>query len=101
MNNVLALANSGKTSQDIVWRTSSFDSMFLNGFWKKMVFLLDADSSLQLTYATKDFASFRLSYLVHKLGITDPKVIKEAASSDTAFGTLVKKQKLSGKDSTG
>ena len=75
MNNVLALANSGRTSQDVVWRSSCFDSLFLHGFWKKLVFLLDADSSLQLCFATKDAGSFKLGYMVHKLAVTDPKVI--------------------------
>ena len=75
MNNVLALANLGRTSQDVIWRHSCFDSMFLNGFWKKLVFLLDADSSLQLSFATKDIASFKLGYLVHKLSVNDPIVI--------------------------
>lgn len=93
MHNVLSLANCRKTSQDVAWRFSCFDTLFLHGFWKKLVFLLDSDSSLQLSYSVRDFSSFKLNYLVHKLAITDPKIISKALASPKDFSDIVHKKK--------
>ena len=46
------------------YRNECFDSLFMQGFWKKLTFLLDTDSSLELSLAVGDFDSFRLNYLV-------------------------------------
>jgi len=52
MHNVLALVDKNLMNLDnhgidsINAKDTCFDTLFLNGFWKKLVFLLDIDSSL-------------------------------------------------------
>ena len=74
-------------------RDNCFDQLFLQGFWRKMVFLMDAESALELTYATSDQESFKLLYLVYKCGVKDSEVIKNIiGSSDLkAFGDMLSK----------
>lgn len=76
MHNVISLASScGQTERGIAYQQGCFETLFLHGFWKKLIYLLDVEASLQLCMATQDTESFKLNYLVEKLGIKDPKVI--------------------------
>lgn len=93
MRNVLSLVNCTKLEQSLSWKESCFDSLFLQGFWKKLVFLLDSHSSMELCLATNDLASFKIIYLVHKLGLSDPVIMKEALDSNESFWHLLKDDK--------
>lgn len=52
-----------------------FEPLFLQGFWKKILFLIDVDSALELALTMRDFVSFKMLYLVYKKGVTDGKEI--------------------------
>jgi len=52
---------------------------------------LDADSSLELSFATGDTSNFKLTFLVRKLGIRDPKVVQAAITDNAKFQDLVSK----------
>ena len=47
--------------------------------------MLDPEASYELCLAMQDLESFRLNYLVEKLGITDPEVIKNAVANADQF----------------
>ena len=51
--------------------------------------MLDAEASYELCLAMQDFESFRLNYLVEKLGVTDPQQIQAAVSNTENFNDLV------------
>ena len=51
--------------------------------------MLDAEASYELCLAMQDFESFRLNYLVEKLGVTDPQQIQAAVSNKENFNDLV------------
>ena len=53
--------------------------------------MLDIDGSLQLCMAFGDDDSYRLNYLVEKLGISDPQIVQAALSSDQNFHKFVLK----------
>ena len=89
MHNVLSLAGQGNIERSSSFREQSFDSLFVQGFWKKLVFMLDPDSSCNLCYAMQDYESFRLNYIVEKLGKTDPDVIKGALVNEEKFAELI------------
>ena len=64
--NFLKIDENGKDSLSL--RENCFDFLFIQGFWKKLVFLMDSDSSLELCKAMGDHESFKLMYLVYKCG---------------------------------
>ena len=67
----------------------------MHGFWKKLVYLLDVDSSLQLSLALGDNKNFKLNYLVEKLGIKSLKKVNEAVedATNSSFSKVVKEAK--------
>lgn len=73
MHNVISLASScGETDKGHAFRSAGcFESLFLHGFWKKLIYLLDVDGGLQLCAAVRDEESFKLNYLVEKLGVNN------------------------------
>jgi hypothetical protein len=71
----LKLDENGRDSINL--RDNCFDYLFLQGFWKKLVFLMDVDSALELTKSVGDRESFKLLYLVYKCNIKDGAEIKE------------------------
>eukprot|EP00347_Sterkiella_histriomuscorum_P003774 403362997 len=74
-------------------RDNCFDHLFLQGFWRKLVFLMDSDSSLQLCKAMNDKESFKLLYLIYRSGIKDGKEIREIIQNrdNQYFDQLIKK----------
>jgi hypothetical protein len=70
-------------------RENSFDQIFLGGYHKKLLFLLDSDSALQLAYATGDFTNFKLLYLVYKKNEAefDPAKFKSYLESEENITT--------------
>ena len=90
MHNVISLAGSCLSEQvrGHAFRQSCFETLLLHGFWKKLIYMLDVDSSLQLSMAYGDDESFRLNYLVEKLGISDPARVQEALGSAEKFHEL-------------
>ena len=73
MHNVISLASTCISDADrgFSLQRSCFEPLLLHGFWKKLIYMLDVDSSLQLCMAFDDDESYRLNYLVEKLGISD------------------------------
>ena len=77
MHNVLSLVEKDFLKLDEQGRDSinlkdnCFEHLFLQGFWRKLVFLMDVDSSLQLCKTMNDRESFKLLYLVYRCGIKD------------------------------
>ena len=45
----------------------------MHGFYKKLIYLLDVNGSLQLCSVVHDDKNFKLNYLVEKLGVNDPE----------------------------
>ena len=76
MDNVLSVIDSSflkvnEMGKDTIgFKNSCFETMFLQGFWKKMLFLIDVDSALELALTMRDLDNFKLLYLVYKKGIT-------------------------------
>ena len=89
MHNVLSLAGNGSIGRSVAFREQCFDSLFLQGFWKKLVFMVDPEASYQLCFAMRDFESFKLNYLVERLGITDSDMIRSAVSDSKVFATAL------------
>ena len=89
MHNVLSLAGNGSIGRSVAFREQCFDSLFLQGFWKKLVFMVDPEASYQLCFAMQDFESFRLNYLVERLGISDSDTIRSAVADEQAFATVL------------
>ena len=58
--------------------------------------MLDVEGSLQLCMAFGDDDSYRLNYLVEKLGISDPKTVQKALSSPKKFHDVVSKNTQAG-----
>ena len=89
MHNVLSLAGNGSVGRSVAFREQCFDSLFLQGFWKKLVFMVDPETSYQLCFAMRDFESFRLNYLVERLGISDSDTIRNAVADSQVFATVL------------
>ena len=100
MHNVLSLAGQGQINRSLAFKEKCFDSLFLQGFWKKLVYMLDPQSSYELCLAMQDYESFRLNYLVEKLGITDPETIKNSVASAYHFTQSVIDHYIESADAT-
>ena len=96
MHNVITLASTCITDTDrgYSFQKSCFEPLLLHGFWKKLIYLLDIDSRLQLCMAFGDDEGYRLNYLVEKLGVNDGEEIKEALKSNEKFYSLVSVGKI-------
>ena len=90
MHNVISLASTciDESKRGLAFRQSCFETLLLHGFWKKLIYMLDVDGSLQLCMAFGDDQSYRLNYLVEKLGISDPAKIQQALNSHEKFHEL-------------
>ena len=62
----------------------------MHGFWKKLIYIIDVDASLQLCAAVRDVDSFKLNFMVEKLGTNNAKTIDEAIKDVKKFESLVK-----------
>lgn len=51
--------------------------------------MVDPEASYQLCFAMQDFESFRLNYLVERLGISDSDTIRSAVADEQAFATVL------------
>ena len=75
MHNVLTLANFGQGSRnpkEVSYRDQCFEGLFLEGFWKKLIFVLDVENSLQLSFIMEqNNKNMLLNYLVEKMGLKD------------------------------
>ena len=92
MHNVISLASTciEEGKRGFAFRESCFETLLLHGFWRKLIYMLDIDSTLQLCMAFRDDENYKLNYLVEKLGISEPAIIKEALGSSEKFHSLVK-----------
>jgi len=71
----LRIASDGSASLDL--RSTCFDTLFLTGFWRELLYILDADSALQVAYAFGDSQSFDLLYKVYKKGCSSADELNE------------------------
>jgi hypothetical protein len=58
---------------------SSWRFLFYLGFWKKLVYILDSEASLQLCYSIGDFYNFKIVYMVHYRSELEDEEIKNLA----------------------
>ncbi|CDW90518.1 lupus brain antigen [Stylonychia lemnae] len=77
----LKLDEQGKDTINI--KDNCFDNLFIQGFWRKLVFLMDTESSLQLCKSMGDRESFKLLYLIYRCSIKDPILIRSALSGSS------------------
>jgi hypothetical protein len=77
----------------MTWKSQNFDILFLSGYWKKIAFLLDTESGLELSLAMGDFTSFKIIYLAKKAGINDPIRIEKSIKDDRDFSKILKEVK--------
>jgi hypothetical protein len=75
IHNVLSLVGTGKEKGEN-WINSCFESFFLQGYWKKFVFLMDTKQSIELCWAMGDSNSLKLNFLVNSQGMSDPATIR-------------------------
>ena len=96
MHNVISLASSfGKQNErGLAFKEGCFETLFLQGFWKKLVYMLDVDSSLQLSMAVFDYQGYKLNFLVEKLGISDLIAIEQALHDHNKFNQHAKTAKI-------
>ena len=86
MHNVLSIVLSSHDAKHdragTQWREACFESLFMLGFWKKLLFLVDAESGMQLAWACNDASAFKLLFLVNKF---DAPQIKQCLSDTHKF----------------
>lgn len=95
IHNVLCLVGSGK-GKKYNWINSCFESFFLQGFWRKFVFLLDTQQGIELCWAMGDISSLKLNFLVNQLGMSDPILTRQAILHPNKFQEIFITTKIKG-----
>jgi hypothetical protein len=91
MHNVFSFLSREQTESSIEWREACFEGLFLQGFWKKLVHLIDGDASMQLCFAMRESYMLKIQYLVHVAGISDASKITECIRNRKAFNLVLEK----------
>jgi hypothetical protein len=64
--------------------------LFYLGFWKKLVFIMDSHSSLQLCYSIGDLENFKIIYMVHYRQDLNDNEVKQRLSSNFNYNYTLK-----------
>ena len=89
MHNVLIAAGLTHNSRTKETTEQCFESLFLQGFWKKLVYMIDVESSQQLCYALGQVKNYKLNYMVDVLGVKEKQRVIKAYFDHGSFKSLV------------
>ena len=91
MHNVISLASScGSGERGGASSQGFFEALLLQGFWKKLIYSMNVDEGLQVCLACADSSSYKLNYMVEKVGCDDPIVLDEAIRDPQKYRSIVK-----------
>lgn len=94
VQNVLNLVGSQFDAKNQWWIEKSFDGFFVQGYWKKLVFMMQSDSSIELSWAMSDTQSLKLQFLVQQAGISDPEKLKSLMENNSKFSKILKQDMI-------